>query len=80
MSNPKKHSDGITFRQFESITPSDTTGLNINGFVCSGSGDVEMEDYGGNTVTLTILAGAVYHMAPKYIKAATTATGIIGLS
>lgn len=72
--------DQSVSERFVTITPSDSTTLRIRGFHVGGAGDVTVEDADGNPFTFKgCSAGAYYPYAARKIKAATTATFIIGL-
>jgi hypothetical protein len=49
---------------------------------CIGSGNVDIEDAAGNTITVTLTAGMPYPVRPVRVKAPSSgsaATGVVGL-
>lgn len=60
------------------ITPSDTTQLDLVGFAVGGAGTVVVVDSLGITTTITCAAGQTVAARIVQIKAASTATAIIG--
>lgn len=72
--------DQSVSEKFVAVTPSDVTTLSIRGFHCGVGGDVSAEDALGTSVVFkNCIAGVTYPYACRKIKAATTATNIIGL-
>lgn len=67
--------------QFGSVTKSDSNYLDFvpRGVYVGGSGDLAVEDSGGNQVTFVGLAAGVVHPISPYkiLSTGTTATGIV---
>jgi len=62
------------------ITPSDSTVVDFNGIYVGGAGNLAVELLDGSTVTLTaVIVGTIYPLRVTKVKAATTATNLVGL-
>lgn len=62
------------------ITPSDSTVLDLNGIYVGGAGNLTVTLLDGNDVVLTaVLVGVIYPLRIIKVKAATTATLLVGL-
>lgn len=62
------------------ITPSDTTEVDFNGIYVGGAGNLTVILLDGSEVTLTaVIVGTVYPLRVTKVKAATTATNLLGL-
>ncbi|CAD7335133.1 hypothetical protein FIM10_01760 [Sphingomonadales bacterium 56] len=69
--------------QFIAITPSDGALLkNFQRLVIGGAGNLVLKSANGTDadVTLPVAAGQVVPFASGYVRAATTATGIVGMN
>ena len=73
------HRSDLINTGFVAITPSNTTELDLRGLICGGAGNVVVTDGYGNDTTIPMIAGQTITGQIRYVKAATTATNLIGL-
>lgn len=70
---------GPVARNHISITPSDSTAIEVDGIFVGGAGTVVAQDLDGTQVTYTCAASAIIPCRITKVMAASTATGIVGL-
>lgn len=71
--DPSKYTD------FVAITPHDTNEVECRAIFVGGAGTVVAENADGVDVTFSAIAGQILPIGPKLIKAASTATNLVGL-
>jgi hypothetical protein len=70
-------------QSFATIVPHATnpiaTGATAKGIYCGGAGTVVVPGLGGTDVTFNVIAGQVLDIETQYVRATSTATGLIAL-